>query len=108
MKLLLDECMPRRFKRDLVGHEVATVEEAGFKGLKNGILLKMAAAQFDVLVTVDQKMVRQHNVKEFNISVIVLIALSNSYYDLQPMLPKITAALRSITPGQVVEISGRH
>jgi predicted nuclease of predicted toxin-antitoxin system len=37
MKLLLDECVPRRLKRDFTGHNVSTIEEAGFKGLRNGI-----------------------------------------------------------------------
>ena len=41
MRLLLDECMPRRLKREFVGHEVSTVDEAGLKGLKNGQLLAL-------------------------------------------------------------------
>lgn len=41
MKLLLDECVPKRLKRDFVGHEVFTVDEAGFKGLKNGVFVRL-------------------------------------------------------------------
>jgi hypothetical protein len=51
VKLLLDECLTRFLKRDFVGHEVSTVEDAGLKGLENGDLLKAAAGIFDVLVT---------------------------------------------------------
>jgi hypothetical protein len=40
VKLLLDECVTRHLKPDLSGHEVHTVEDAGFKGLENGDLLK--------------------------------------------------------------------
>ena len=54
MRLLLDECMPRRLKREFVGHEVKTAREAGFAGLKNGALLRAADASFDVLITVDR------------------------------------------------------
>jgi hypothetical protein len=61
MRLPLGECMPRRLRRDFVGYDVATVEDVGFKGLKNGRLLQAASAQFDVLVTVDRNLVRQHN-----------------------------------------------
>jgi hypothetical protein len=50
MKLLLDECVTRRLKRDLIGHEAKTVAEAGFRGLKNGALLSAASADFDVLI----------------------------------------------------------
>jgi predicted nuclease of predicted toxin-antitoxin system len=33
MKLLLDECMPRRLKKALAPYEAFTVEDAGYKGL---------------------------------------------------------------------------
>jgi hypothetical protein len=36
MRILLDECLPRRLKFDLVGHEVDTVPEAGWAGKSNG------------------------------------------------------------------------
>jgi hypothetical protein len=56
MKVLLDECVTRYLKPDFAGHEVLTVEEAGFKGLKNGRLLQAASGQHEVLVTVDQNL----------------------------------------------------
>ena len=58
MKLLLDECVTRYRKRDLIGHDVSTVDEAGFKGLKNGALLRAADGNFDVLVTVDKSIAK--------------------------------------------------
>ncbi|MGH9871848.1 MAG: hypothetical protein ACRD9S_05195 [Pyrinomonadaceae bacterium] len=51
MKLLLDECVTRHLKRDLAGHEVHTVEDAGFKGLENGDLLKAASGVYEVLIS---------------------------------------------------------
>jgi len=51
MKLLLDECVTRRVKPDFVGHDVFTVDDAGFKGLKNGDLLRAAASRFDAIIT---------------------------------------------------------
>lgn len=54
MKLLLDECTPKRLRLDFPGHTVHTVEEAGLKGLKNGALLQIASSKFDVLITVDK------------------------------------------------------
>lgn len=56
MKLLLDECVTRLLKRDLTGHEAKTVAEAGFRGLRNGDLLRAASADFDVLITVDRNL----------------------------------------------------
>jgi predicted nuclease of predicted toxin-antitoxin system len=107
MRLLLDECMPRRFKRDLVGYEVSTVEHAGLKGLKNGRLLQAASARFNALITVDRNLIRQHKISDFNICIIVLTAFSNRYSDLVPLLPKIADALTKISPGRVIELSNR-
>lgn len=70
MKLLLDECVTRLLKRDFIGHDVSTVDEAGFKGLKNGLLLKAAQSQFDVLVTVDKSIRHQQNLQSFQIAVV--------------------------------------
>lgn len=53
MKILLDECIDRRLAKDIQGHKVLTVPQAGWAGIKNGELLRLAQAQFDVFVTVD-------------------------------------------------------
>ncbi|HKP12117.1 MAG TPA: DUF5615 family PIN-like protein [Blastocatellia bacterium] len=73
MKVLLDECVTRKLKRELIGHDVSTVDEAGMKGLKNGNLLRAASGRFDVLVTVDRSLPYQQNIKSFNIAVLVLV-----------------------------------
>lgn len=103
MKLLLDECTPSVLKADLVGHQVFTVEDAGFKGLKNGRLLRAAAAKnFEVLVTVDKSLSSQQNLAAFGIAVLLFRARSNRYDDLKVLIPKALAALDQIQPGTVV------
>jgi predicted nuclease of predicted toxin-antitoxin system len=71
MRVLLDECVPRRLRAELPGHEVKTVAEAGWAGTKNGVLLQVAAAQFDVLLTVDSRLEYQQNFSGVTIAVIV-------------------------------------
>ena len=51
MRLLLDESVPRRLRRALPNHEVKTVVEMGWGGIKNGNLLALAAASFDAFIT---------------------------------------------------------
>lgn len=43
MRVLLDECLPRRLKAHLAGHQAITVPEAGWAGKKNGDLLRAAS-----------------------------------------------------------------
>lgn len=101
MKVLLDECVTRYLKRDFTGHEVLTVEEAGFKGLKNGQLLQAASGQYDVLVTVDQNLQYQQNLKAFAIAVIVLKAKRSTYPLLKPLMPQVLEILEKIKPGEI-------
>lgn len=62
MKLLLDECLPRKLKREFVGHETFTIDEASFKGLKNSKLIQAASENdFEVLVSVDKNIEHQQN-----------------------------------------------
>ena len=88
----------RFLKRDLIGHEVSTVDEAGFKGLKNGALLKAAQSTFDVLVTVDKSILHQQNLQSFQIAVLLLTAQSNRYQDLKPLVPLALDAVESLHP----------
>jgi hypothetical protein len=42
MKVLLDECVPRKLKNSLSGHECQPVPQAGFAGKRDGELLYLA------------------------------------------------------------------
>ncbi len=105
MRVLLDECVPKRLRRHIVGHDVRTVPEMSWSGKKNGDLLAaMKADGFDVLLTVDQNLRHQQNLADAAIAVIVLIGPSNRLADLLPLIPSTLTALSSIKPGEVVEI----
>jgi hypothetical protein len=55
MKIILDECIPRKLKYSLPDHECHTVPEAGLAGKKNSALLGLAeSAGFEIFVTMDK------------------------------------------------------
>jgi predicted nuclease of predicted toxin-antitoxin system len=107
MRILLDECVPVALKRNLVllGHECKTIREAGFAGKKNGELLSLAEARWDVLLTTDRKIQYQQQVIGRKIGILVLRAKTNRLQDLLPILPICAQALLSIRPGQAVEVA---
>ena len=80
------------------------VEEAGFKGLKNGQLLQAASGQYDVLVTVDQNLQYQQNLKTFDIAIIVLKAKRSTYPVLKPLMPHVLEVLEKIKPGEIITV----
>ena len=61
MRLLLDESVPAKLRRSLSSHEVRTVVEMGWSGVRNGKLLALAASQFDAFITVDKNLPYQQN-----------------------------------------------
>jgi len=77
MRVLLDECVPRRFKLELPEFDVSTVRDEGWTSQRNGDLLReMVAAGFTVFVTMDRNLMHQQNVSAGGIAVFVLRAAS--------------------------------
>ena len=105
MKLLLDECLDWRLRHELTGHEVRTVQEMGWDGIKNGRLLALAQADFSVFITGDRNLSFQQNLPAFTIAVVVLKAESIRLIHTRPLMPKVLALLSSLRPGQVVTVT---
>lgn len=105
MKVLLDECLDWRLRRDLPDHEVKTVQELGWAGIKNGRLLALAQGSFQVFITGDRNLSFQQNVASFSLVVVVLKAESIRLIHTRPLMPKLLAMLPSLKPGQIVSIA---
>jgi cephalosporin-C deacetylase-like acetyl esterase len=74
VRVLLDECVDVRLAASLATVDVRTVEDQGWLGISNGELLALAAAEFDVFVTVDRNLPFQQHLPRFDIAVILLRA----------------------------------
>ncbi len=106
MRVLLDECVPRALRRELAGHEVKTAGEAGSPCVNNGVLLQLAAQEFDVLLTVDRNLEYQQNFSGLKLAVVVIEAPSNDVAVLRPLMPEVRAALSKAQPGVVTRVHG--
>ena len=100
--MLLDECVPKRLKREFSDYEISTVDEAGFKGLKNGNLIRAADGKYDVLITVDKNMRYQQNISKLPLAIIVLSSFSNRFESLMPLVPKALESLKNIKIGEII------
>ncbi len=106
MRVLLDEQLPRHLVRELTGHDVRTVHQQGWAGLKNGELLRCAADEgFEVFLTADQNLEFQQNLARARLGVVVLVAPSNALEDLLPFVPAALAAISRSRPGQVARVT---
>lgn len=104
MRVVLDECLPRRLCRELAVHEVCTVQQMGWSGISNGRLLSLVGRQFDAFVTVDRHLAFQQNPNILPVAVVILRAASNKIEDLRPLLPQLLSTLAVIKRGELVVI----
>lgn len=86
---MLDECVPRKIGRELSEHEVTTVTKRGWSGVKNGNLLALAEAEYEVFLTVDRNLKYQQNLKGVNIAIVLLAARNNRLKTLLPLIPEL-------------------
>jgi predicted nuclease of predicted toxin-antitoxin system len=105
MRVLLDEQLPRHLAREIGGHDVSTVQQRGWAGLKNGELLRAAAAEgFEILVTADRNLQFQQNLSRTVLGIVLLVAPSNALEDLLPLVPGLRAAISKSRPGQILRV----
>lgn len=104
MKVLLDECLPKKLKQDVDADVVKTVPEMGWAGTKNGALLRLAEQSFDVLLTNDQNLEDQQSLQRYDLAFVVLVAGTNDIADLKPLMPAANEALHKVSAGEIVYI----
>jgi hypothetical protein len=103
VRILLDECLPAELADELVGHDVRTVQQAGWSSLENGALLSRASGQFSVFITVDKHIERTQRLPP-DLAVITLRARTNRIESLRPLVPEVLQVLQDIRPGSFVRV----
>ena len=97
MRVLLDECVPKRLRDDLAPHVVRTVPEMGWTGIKNGQLLQLASLEFDCFLTVDRNLQFQQHVGKLPLAVLIVEARDNRIETLRATMPKVKEALAALS-----------
>ncbi|HEV2148764.1 MAG TPA: DUF5615 family PIN-like protein [Longimicrobiaceae bacterium] len=104
-RVLLDENLPRLLKRDLPGFDVRTVAEAGWAGTRNGKLLRLAEAEFDIFLTADRGLPHQQTVGVLALGVVVLAVGSTMLEDLRAVAPRIRKAIAVVRAGEIIQVT---
>ena len=103
MKILFDQGTPVPLRRHLPRHDVATAAEMDWSQLTNGELLAAATeAGFEVLVTTDQNLRYQQNLKDRKIAVVVL--MTASWPRMSKQADKVAAAIEGAGSGGYIEV----
>jgi predicted nuclease of predicted toxin-antitoxin system len=103
MKILFDQGTPVPMRRHLPRHDVATAAKMDWSQLTNGELLAAATeAGFEVLVTTDQNLRYQQNLKDRKIAVVVL--MTASWPRISKQADKVAAAIEGAGSGDYIEV----
>jgi len=97
-QVLLDENLPQKLRLLLTGHVVATVAYQEWAGISNGELIAAAEqAGFDVMVTADQSLNYQQNLKGRKLALVVVSTNKQSL--VIESAPRICAAVDDAQSG---------
>ncbi len=102
-RVLVDECVPRPLHRDLTGFQVRSVQEMGWAGVKNGVLIKLAAAEFDAIFTVDRDFGAAYTGAP-PVGIVILEVGSTDPNKLRPHMAAVITALAVVRPGEIKRV----
>jgi hypothetical protein len=97
--------MPRLLRRELPEFEIRTVQEEGWSGLSNGVLLRKAQSTFEVLVTVDKRLQHQQNIASLRLAIVVVATESTRLVHMRAVIPQLKQAILRARPGTVVSVA---
>jgi hypothetical protein len=105
MKILLDECVTKHLKPHLSGHQVSTVRELGWSGVKNGKLMTLCVENgFDILLTIDKNLQHQQNLDKYPVTIVIFNSYSSKVEELVEFLPEFELQLPSYQKHQAYQI----
>jgi hypothetical protein len=102
--VILDEGVPWGISRALSGHDVTTVQLAGWESIKNGkLLVLIEKAGLNVFITGDKNM--RHQKDGLDSRPFAVLLLSTIHWpSVKPHVAKIAAAVDECRPGELTEI----
>ncbi|MFM2224115.1 MAG: hypothetical protein RJA07_317 [Bacteroidota bacterium] len=102
MKILLDECITKKLKKHFNStHQIFTVNEMNWRGMKNGSLMKLCIDNgFEIIVTIDKNLMFQQNLNSYNIIVVVLNSLSSKVEELNQFILPFENQIKTFEPKQ--------
>jgi hypothetical protein len=75
--------------------------------LRNGVLLRAAVdAGFTVILTADQSLQYQQNLRKIGIGAVIVSGVRNRIEELRPIIPRIIVALNAVKRGEALEVTG--
>lgn len=105
MKILVDNCVVKRFGQLLTDHEAIHASQLGWSKLENGDLIQAAEeAGFEVMITVDKNLLYQQSLSGRKLSIIVLSPIFVYYEDIAALGPQVCQVLNDLPTGSFIVV----
>ena len=106
MKIIIDECLPKRVTQFFEKDSAYTVPQIGLSGSKDTELLEeLDKRGIDVFVTIDGNIEYQQQFLKRIFGTVVILAVSNRFSDLEHLKAKILEAVYSVSKGYIEHVS---
>ncbi len=105
MKIIIDECLPKRITQFFQEYDVWTVPQINLGGSADIVLLdELNARDIDVFITIDGNIEYQQQFKNRVFGTIVIRSVSNRFSDLLHLKEELVNAVGNVTPGNIIHI----
>ncbi|MCF6245591.1 MAG: hypothetical protein L3J43_11230 [Sulfurovum sp.] len=105
MKIIIDECLPKRVTNFFKNDEAWTVPQIGLGGYKDSALLdELDKRNIDIFITIDGNIEHQQQFKNRRFGTIVIRSVSNRFSDLKQFEDALTETAKSLQAGVIVHI----
>jgi len=105
MKIIIDECLPKKIVQIFVEHEVQTIPQIGLAGTNDGYLLdELDLRDVDIFVTMDGNIEYQQRFYERKFGTIIIRSVTNRLEDLLHLEEELSDAIKKVEPGKILRI----
>ncbi|MEA3522602.1 MAG: hypothetical protein U9R50_06480 [Campylobacterota bacterium] len=105
MKIIIDECLPKRLIHFFTQHEVWTVPQIGLAGAKDSMLLdELDRRNIDLFITIDGNIEYQKAFENRVFATIVIRSASNRFEDLLTFKDELVDIIFTIKSGNIYHI----
>ena len=106
MKIIIDECLPKRMLQFFPNDQAYTVPQIGLNGVSDSELLNiLEEKKIDVFVTIDGNIEYQQQFHNRVFGTVIIRSPSNRYLDLLSLKEKIVDSTKNVSPGEIKHIS---
>ena len=105
MKIIIDECLPKRMAQFFKDDDVWTVPQIGLNGYKDSELLDaLDIRKIDIFITIDGNIEYQQQFKNRTFGTIIIRSVSNRFSDLQHFQDELCQNIATLKAGNLVHI----